>query len=266
MNIFQKFIKNYGQMKTANDKQIKEFILSNWDNNYKIVELSKNAFVSNASISRYIKKMRLHSYKDFMRQKKFSRQYLGEEKEYGQVYKSIVDKKKLLLDETLANIDMDLLIKAGELVTTSETVYIVGMGYSRVQAEAMCMRLNRIGKKAIYIDSMQELPFVEEKLSDTRSVCIAISQTGDTSSVNNLCKHFNEVNVKTISIICECKSELATVSDIALCVPKIYSGMYLETVYSEVTVNAVLDFLYSHNLFENYEASIENYNQSTKYY
>lgn len=262
MEIFKRFITSYGNLKSNNDIQIKEYLLNSWEQNEKVVDVSKNGFVSTASISRYVKKMRLSSYKEYIRQKEFSKRYLDEEKDYNKVFKQIVIKKKDLLDLTLEMVDEKKLIEACNTISSSSCVFITGTGYSRNQAEAMSMRLNRIGKKAIYVENIQELPFVNEQSYYQNSVCIAISQTGDTSNVNKICDHFNNLNVKTIGICCTAKSALNSLVDIPIMVPKIYSGMYLETIYSEVTVGAILDLIYSYILFENYEKSIVSYNKS----
>ncbi len=266
MNIFKLFIAKYGNLTSANDRQIQKYLIATWDEDNKLIDVSKSAYVSNASISRFIKKMRLVSYKEFVRQKRFNRQYLTDEINYNKVFDEVIDKKKKLLDEVIKNIDEQKLLMASSAISEAEMVYIIGHGYSRLHADAICMRFNRIGKKAIYIDNMQKLPFLNETHQPSKCVCLAISQTGNTSTVNKLSKHFVDLNVKVISIVCEAKSKLEQISNITVFVPKIYSGMYLEAIYSEVTVNAILDFIYCYHLFENYEQSLENYNQSVKYY
>ncbi len=262
MEIFKRFITSYGNFKSNNDKLIKEYLLVNWEKNEKVVDVSKKGFVSTASISRYVKKMRLSSYKEYIRQKEFSKTYLNEKKNYNKVFKQIVTKKSELLELTLEAVDEKTLLDACDIINSSACVYLTGTGYSRNQAEAMSMRLNRIGKKAIFVENIQELPFVYEESFYKNSVCIAISQTGDTSNVNKVCDYFNNLNVKTIGICCTKKSILNNLVDITIMVPKIYSGMYLEAIYSEVTVGTVLDLIYSYILFENYEKSIISYQKS----
>lgn len=262
MEIFKSFVANYGNLKSNNDLQIKEYLLNSWDKDEKVVDVSKNGYVSTASISRFVKKMRLASYKDYLRQKKFSKIHLESEREYEQVFKQVIHKKKNLLDSTLETVNEADLLKACQAINSASCVFITGTGYSRNQAEAMSMRLNRIGKRAIFVENIQELPFVNEQSYYENSTCIAISQTGDTSNVNAICEHFKNLNVTTIGICCTLKSDLNKLVDLTIMVPKIYSGMYLETIYSEVTVGAILDMIYSYALFETYEKSLYSYNKS----
>ncbi len=262
MDVFKQFIKNYGNQTSSNDHLIREYLLENWDSDEKVLDISKNAYVSPASISRYIKKTRLSSYKNFLRQKKLSRDYLIDEIDYNKVFAEITKEKQKLISDTLNGIDKKQLIESCIEVERAECVYIIGMGYSRNQAEAMCMRLNRIGKKATFIENLQELPFVNEKKDFENCVCIAISQTGDSSSVNKVCNFFISNHVQVVGICCEGKSPMHKLCKYVLQIPKIYSGMYLEAIYSEVTVSATLDYIYTYVLFSNYEKSIKNYNKT----
>lgn len=260
MDIFQKFIKFYGNQLSKNDQTIKNYLLQNWDKEEKITEVSKKAFVSAASISRYIKKTRLNSYKNYLYQKRLSKQSFANQIDFDAAFKDIIKIKQDLLKNTLNSIEKDSLLRSCAVIERAECVYIIGMGYSRNQAEAMCMRLNRIGKKSIFIENLQELPFVNEKKDFKSCVCIAISQTGDSSSVNKVYNFFISNQVDVIGICCEDNSPMHKICKYVLQVPKIYSGMYLEAVYSEVTVSATLDFVYTYILFVNYEKSIKNYN------
>ncbi|WOO86521.1 MurR/RpiR family transcriptional regulator [Mollicutes bacterium LVI A0039] len=264
MDIFQKFIKYYGNLTSTNDLQIKKYLLDNWDKDEKIMDVSKHGFVSAASISRYMKKMRLSSYKEYLRQKNMSRDHYVNDIDYPILFNQLIKKKKALLDDTLDSIDHEALMESCIGAANAEMIYIVGMGYSRNQAEAMCMRLNRIGKKAVHIENIQELPFVSNHAIDNNSLCIAISQTGDTSTVNKICRHFRANDVDVIGICCEKNTELHKIGTHILQIPKIYSGMYLEAIYSEVTVSATLDFIYTYILLENYENALENYNITVK--
>lgn len=260
MDIFNLFIKNYGNQTGSNDRLIKEYLLANWDSDEKILEISKNAYVSPASISRYIKKMRLATYKNFLRQKKLSRKSFAGEIDYEVAFKDIVKLKQNILDETVSLVDKESLIASCSEISSAECVYMVGMGYSRIHAEAMCMRLNRIGKKAIIIENLQELPFVNEQKNLENCVCISVSQTGSTSSVNKICNFFKSNNVPIIGICSIVNSPMGELCEYVLETPKIKSGMYLEAIYSEVTVGAILDFIYTHILFSDYEKSLKNYN------
>lgn len=260
MDIFKKFIKHYGNQTSNNDQIIRSYLLDNWDREEKILDISKQAFVSPASISRYVKKTRLSTYKKYLYQKKLSRENFNHPINFELAFEDIANTKKKLISDTLEGIDINVLLGSCEAVEKAECVYIIGMGYSRNQAEAMCMRLNRIGKKATFIENLQELPFVNEKKDFENCVCIAISQTGDSSSVNKVCNFFISNQVDVIGICCEARSPMHNLCKYVLQIPKIYSGMYLEAIYSEVTVSATLDFIYTYVLFINYETSIKNYN------
>lgn len=260
MDIFKKFIKNYGNQSSKNDQIIRNYLLQNWEKEEKVTEVSKKAFVSTASISRYIKKTRLNSYKSYLYQKRISKQNFKGHIDYEVAFKDIARIKQELIKDTLESIDKDALLGSCSAIEQAECVYIIGMGYSRNQAEAMCMRLNRIGKKSIFIENLQELPFVNEKKDFENCVCIAISQTGDSSSVNKVCNFFISNQVEVVGICCEDNSPMNKLCKYVLQIPKIYSGMYLEAVYSEVTVSATLDFIYTYVLFANYEKSLKNYN------
>lgn len=262
MDIFKQFIKSYGNQTSVNDDLIRQYLLDNWESDEKVLDISKRAYVSPASISRFVKKTRLSSYKNFLRQKKLSRTYLGQDIDYNIAFSEIAKQKQKLIADTLEGIDKQQLIDSCIEVEKAECLYIIGMGYSRNQAEAMCMRLNRIGKKATFIENLQELPFVNEKKDFENCVCIAISQTGDSSSVNKVCNFFISNQVQVIGICCESTSPMHKLCKHVLQIPKIYSGMYLEAIYSEVTVSATLDFIYTYVLFSNYQQSINNYNMT----
>ncbi len=265
MKIIEIFLTKYGKLNETNDLQIKKYLLSNIEDDDRIIDISKNAFVSPASISRYIKKIRFSSYKQYLKQKNFVCKNIDNEKNYEKIFEYINSSRKTLIDDTYKNIDKDQLQISCQLISKADIVFIVGLGYSKNQAEAMVMRFNRIGKKTIYVENIQDLPFLEEPKRFKSPICIAISQTGSSTVVNEICNKFQSQSIPIISISSTFNSPLEKMSTNTILIPKIASGVFLETIYSEVTVSLVMDYVYSYVLFENYAQSLDAYNHSVEY-
>ncbi len=262
MNKFKHFVSKYESNMTNNDLIIKQYILKNWHNSMKSKDICKEAHVSMASMSRFIKKMRLKSYKQFKNQYEFSNLYLNEKCDYDIVFNYIADFKQTLISETQKTNDSTLINQVSDILSQSDRIYFVGLGYSKNQSQAMIKRLSRIGKCAQIVNNLQDIAFLDNKNNLDEVVCFAISQTGETKEVIDLIKYFKGQHSQVITITSEPESSIHMLSDIGLIVPKVNSGMFIETLYSEVTVNYLLDCIFVKILFDNYEESLTNYNKT----
>ncbi len=265
MDKLMEYIKTYDYKLKGNDLVIRDHALENWDVLNQSQTLSKKAFVSKASISRYIKKMKFRSFKHFMLQKEYSQTHLQEGQiDYNWLFNYIEKEKINLLKQTNSINETERIIKVGRELSTSEFIYITGAGYSKIQGETIQKRLSRLGKEVQFIGSPQVMPFVRKNISLQNSLLLCISQTGETKEAIEICKIFANQNCPIVAITSDLDSTLAHLANDTLQVPKVCSGLLLETIYSEVTVNYLLDCIYSVELMDNYEQNIENYVSSFK--
>ncbi len=259
MDYLKYYMENFNQKMSLNDESVKKYVLENWEELEQLSEISSNAYVSNATVSRYFKKMRFRGFKHFMKVKDDSQKI---SKDYKELFSQIAKQKSKLINDTKILNDSEILNECAIKLSDSEIIYLIGHGYSKVEAELLRMRLLRIGFEAIYIENIKDIPFMRSKNNLNKACCLALSQSGQTTEVNKILDYFYTNGAYTIVITSEGNESLKKYAHSTLSVPKVCSSYLLETLYSEVTVNYIFDCLYAVVLINNYEKSIKEYNKS----
>ncbi len=121
-------------------------------------------------------------------------------------YKYIISK----IDESLGQVDRE---KVDEMLTKlvhAQKIFVFGVGRSGLVAKAFAMRLIHLGLK-VYVIGETITPYVEEN-----DVVVAISGSGETSSVIRAVKIVNKIRAFLICITSMPESTLAQMSNISI--------------------------------------------------
>lgn len=119
---------------------------------------------------------------------------------------SIVDNISKTIDE-LNEDDVDALIKA---IRTSKRIFLWGAGRSGLMAKAFAMRLSQLGF-VVYVVGETISPGMKEG-----DVFIAVSGSGETTSVVNAAKVAKELGVQVVAVSSYVTSTLGNLSDKAI--------------------------------------------------
>lgn len=253
------YIKENAMNLSKNETLIREYILSHYGQTLSTKIISEALFIALSSVNRYLKKIKYQSIYQF------NHDYKKDGNNYRNTFKEIIKFKHQLLDETFACNSDEEIVNFAKIITKARTIYIYGLGYSAYEGRNLQLRLSRIGYHAVLLNNRHDIIMQSSSKEMKDSVCIFISQTGETKELLDICQILSPYNTKRVLITNNVQSKLAKQCDKVLQVPKIYSGYLIETVFSEVCVNLLFDLLYSVILIDNYEEQIVLYNK-TKFF
>lgn len=112
--------------------------------------------------------------------------------------------------KNIENIDPSLIKKFDDLIHAHERIFIVGAGRSGLVGKFFGMRLMHIGKN-VHIVGETLTPRICKD-----SILIAVSGSGETSSVIAVCKKAKESNAKIALFTSDTKSTLSAMSDLVI--------------------------------------------------
>lgn len=143
------------------------------------------------------------------------------------------------LEQSLNNLDYNLIAEAVELLKNASHIYIMGVGASASLAEDFYIRLMRIGIPATAITDSHLSLIIASQLTFT-DVLIGISHTGQTTEVIRAMHEAKAHKAKTISITGYSKTPISQVADVCL---ELYSPNQL-FLSPRVTQVSMIDSLY----------------------
>lgn len=254
------YIKENTMNLSKNEILIRKYILNHYGEALSTKIISEALFIAPSSVNRYLKKIKYQSIYQF------NHDYKMEGNNYCETFKEIVKFKHHLLDETFACNKEEDIVNFAKVIVQARTIYIYGLGYSAYEGRNLQLRLSRIGYHAVLLNNRHDIIMQSTSKEMKDSVCIFISQTGETKELLDICQILNPYNTKRVLITNDTHSQLASQCDQVLEVPKIYSGYLLETIFSEVCVNLLFDLLYSVVLLDNYEEQLVLYNKTKQFF
>lgn len=188
---------NYDSFTTV-EKNVADFFL----NNREVMDFSAKAMaerlhVSEASLSRFAKKMGYTGYREFLYLYKpvlpSESGYVGEE--YGKVlhaYEEIIQKSYHLIDETQLSRIVDLIYQ-------KKRIFVYGFGNSGLVAKEWKLRFLRLGVDVEAITELHEMIMNETRVNED-SLVVGISLSGATKEVMDSMKEASAKGAATLYI------------------------------------------------------------------
>lgn len=184
---------------TQSEKEIADFFLQNKEKmiDFSIEELSKQLFVSKASISRFVKKCGFKGYREFIYQ--YNKSTNEENVTIADSTRTILDTYQELLTKTYSLIDEAQINRIVNMIGEMKRVIVCGAGSSGLAATEMESRFMRIG---IDIDSLtsSDRIRIQAVFCNESSLVIGISISGENESVLYLLQEACQRGAKTILI------------------------------------------------------------------
>jgi DNA-binding MurR/RpiR family transcriptional regulator len=142
--------------------------------------------------------------------------------------------------------DIDALTRAVGYLDQAQTIVFVCMGSSSIAAEEAVMRFTRAGRKCLLFRD-QSIQVMLASIVDAEDVLIAISDSGQSTSIIQALSLARARGAKTIAITSAEDAPLAAAADVALFTSSVPSGgeLYGESVTSKWGQILVIDILYA---------------------
>jgi DNA-binding MurR/RpiR family transcriptional regulator len=213
MDVLMIIQKNYLNF-SKQERKIADYILrfSHQIKNMNIAELAKNTGTSNASVTRFVKKIDCKSYADM----KF---HINAHNETQEIYEShgIVDEVFVYYQNVIKNtqrlIDTDQIEELVELLNKAKRIIVIGASNSGVTADIFRVRLMRMGLYAIsYTDPLWML--MHASIAEEGDLYIAISNSGTTESILETVEKAKAQGAIVVSITSYSENPIAELSDL----------------------------------------------------
>lgn len=254
-------------------KRVAEVILSNPSRaqTLSISQLAAEAKVADSTVSRFMRELGIDGYKALMleiSQAVYASPTSNLKSDY--VYEGILkgDKPDLVLQKALsgsvesltktaASLNPETLKEVIKAIEKAKTIYFVAMGSSAISAENAIMRFVRAGKRC-FLFRDQSIQIMAAATLEKTDLLIAISDSGESTSVVNALKVGKIHGAKTVAITSNATSPLANGADFVLLTsaPSSNSSVYGETMTAKWGQMFAIDALYAAYAASHYEETI----------
>ncbi|WP_125565338.1 MurR/RpiR family transcriptional regulator [Companilactobacillus insicii] len=146
--------------------------------------LAKNSGVSNATITRFVKKMNCKDFYELKLKLAGDKNSEPATIKSGSITDEVYSFYKNVLNDTWERLDIDQLRKIVEIISNGRRIYLFGIGSSGYTAMEMTQRLLRMGIAAFPMTE-SNLMSITSSIVDKNDVILALSSSGNTTGLNN---------------------------------------------------------------------------------
>ncbi|MFD2831138.1 MurR/RpiR family transcriptional regulator [Corticicoccus populi] len=256
MDVLMKIQKDYLSF-SKKERKIADYILrfSYELQNMKISELAERTNTSNASITRFVKKVGCKNYSDM----KFNISANTSSNNHEKI-NNMVDEVFLYYQNVIKNtqrlIDIEKINQLLELLINAKNVNIVGVSSSGVTAEIFSTRLMRMGIPAkSYSDPLWMI--MQAAVSEPGDLFIAISNSGVTEPVVKTITQARERGADIVSITSYSENPLSKLSDL------IFYVYNIRFVHNEKFSNSQFSIVYLMDVITTFLLENEEFRKNT---
>ncbi len=268
------FVRIQNLMPSFNKAQQKvaEYIVSNKNElqYLKIKQLALNCDVSEATITRFIRKIGFSSFQNFKyaivkidskAQSHNNEPSHAESINTGNPIADLITKIKTEyitnIQLTLNNLDTKEILKAIDTIRNGKNIYFFCVGTSSIAAKNSYLRFYRAGIKTAVFNDPAEMG-IAASLAEKGDVAIALSYSGKTEVVNTSMQIAKKNGVKTIAITGPGKSPLLKMADVKITSQYEELDDYLLTSYARLSQVIIMDIIYTGVVEQNLDYSIKS--------
>lgn len=259
--------------KTVFDK-IHEYIIHNKEHLEHIssTKIAQDLDVSQASVIKYVKKMGYKGFSDFKIStiKELENKFMISPIIHNQV--SVSDNEDIIikkicademnsLNETREGIDVSTLKEIINLLNKKSKIMVIGIGSSGIVAQDLVYKLIKIGKLAFYYEEPHK-QLMQLSSFDKNDLVIAISHSGETSSILNFVEKSKSKNISIFSITSGSENSLAKMSDYYLTTKSEENSLRSSAMSSRISQLFLIDVLFINLIKKNFSASMKKINKS----
>lgn len=208
-----------------------------------ISSLATTVDVSNATITRFVKKMGCKDFYDFKLQLAESpSDHTVPAGEKDTVADQVYNYYQKILSGTWERLFTEELQSAVKLISSARRVYLFGLGSSGYTAQEMGQRLLRMGIAAFSMTD-SHIMYISSGIMQPDDVVLAISLTGETIEVNDSVALAKQKGAKVVAITSDENSRLANLSDLNILVKNSKFVNNSRFVNSQFAITYVLDII-----------------------
>lgn len=219
-----------------------------------IAILAANCGVSEATITRFVRKMGFNSLQFF---KLTLNEELASSKKHLVINSDIscdepiaVTARKLLahnistLEQTAANLDESAIAESVELIKTSSRIFFIGLGNSGFVAEDTAYKFMRIGVNVKGLDNSHMI-MLQMALLRENDLVVAVSHSGRSYEIAEALRLARENSAKIILVTSNKNAALIRYADICIFYETGEPILETETVSTKITQIFILDLIYT---------------------
>lgn len=254
-------------------KKVAKYILENPRDiiHFSITELAENSMVSEATVSRFSKRLGFKGYQDlkinlaasFVQPMENIHEEINKEDDMYMIMFKILNANKASLESTYKLNDEKVISDAVNVLTNANQIMFFGMGGSASLAEDAYHKFIRTGITC-FTQSDSHWQAMYASLADENSVMILFSNSGSNKSLMDIIEIGRKNNVKIISIVGNEKSPIARVSDIVLVAYAKGSNFRGEAMESRISTLMLIDYLFVGVAIRRQKKTLSNLNKIRK--
>lgn len=253
-------------------QKVAEYIISNKNElqYLKIKQLALNCDVSEATITRFIRKIGFSNFQNFKyalvridcssRHEKNDSD-VTENFDTGNPISDLISKIKTEyitnIQLTLNNLDTIEILKAINTIKAGKNIYFFCVGTSSIAGKNSYLRFYRAGIKTAVFNDPAEMG-IAAAIADKGDVAIALSYSGKTEVVNTAIKIAKNNGAQTIAITGPGKSPLLKMADIKITSQYEELDDYLLTSYARLSQVIIMDIIYTGVVEQNLDFSVKS--------
>lgn len=261
-------LKEYQIQMTPAESEVVQYLLHNPEEamELSVHELAERSFSSSATIVRMCRRLGFDGYKELRRSLQYElavrkrsererRDEISKEDSLEAMVDKITYKNIISLEETKNLVDIPVLQQCVDLLCSSRTIYMFGIGSSLCVARDACLKFLRLGKSCVLNDDWHS-QLLQARNITAGDVGLFISYSGQTVEMIECAKSLKENGGKMILITRFATSELAELSDYNLYVAAHESLFRNGAMSSRISQLNMIDILYTAFANADYEKSM----------
>lgn len=207
-----------------------------------ITTLAKKVSVSNATITRFVKKMGCRDFYDLKLNLASNGPVQTKEISKGSIADEVFSFYKNVLGDTADRINLDELKEIVKVISNCRRIYVFGIGSSGYTAQEMAQRLIRMGIAA-YPMTESHIMYITSGIINKDDVILALSTSGSTTDLNKAAALAQQSGVKVIGITGVEKSRLYELADYPVLVKNSEFIDNTHFINSQFAITYVLDII-----------------------
>lgn len=207
-----------------------------------IAELAQDVGVSNATVTRFVRKMGCEDYAGFKLQLAALSAKQTDVQQRDPILDSVSTIYTRVLASTWQKLDIEELKRIVKMIKHARRVYVYGLGSSGLTAQEMTQRLIRMGVAA-FATTDSHMMFINATVMSVEDLLIVLSNSGRSGDVNEAVALAKQTGVRTVGITGGDNSELAQMVDFPVTVKNSNFVDNTRFVNSQFAAMFVLDII-----------------------
>lgn len=233
---------------TPLEKRVADYFMNQVnDENLSSKAVSQRLYVSEASLSRFAKKVGFKGYRQFVYAYQDSQQVV---KDLDVLTKQVLNFYQKVLEKTYSLIDNDQMVRVAKMLDEYKRIYLYGIGSSGVVGREFKLRFMRLGLDVDYLVEAHSIRMNITRI-DENSLVFGISVSGQTSEVIDGLKAAKEKGAKTVMLSAYNRYKYRDYYDEFILMSGLKNLAVSDKISPQIPALIMIDILYAHYLHYN---------------